>query len=232
MRHTFQTGGALALLFAALMAPAGYAQAGGQNIIRDGDFEQAALGSSAGTEYFSSFQPFDSNWVVSMGTAGIDTDNAYVYGGDKSLFLNTTSAGGTASVSQSLATGAGQSYTLSFRADTDAADPLLVSFGGQTIGGGPLTVPMHGFAHPAPAGYNASRFTFFSFEVTAAAPAASLTFTSTRSRQGTIELDDITVTPSGVPAAVPEASSAAALGLLLAAGMIAAIRIARKVPLP
>lgn len=216
------------LLGVLLAAPAGYAQSSGENIVRDGDFEQAAPGSPPGTEYFSFFQPFDTHWVIALGTAGIDAGNAYVYGGMKSLFLNTTPAGGTASVFQELTSTGDQPYILSFYADTDAADPLLVSFGSQIVGGGPLTIPMNGFAHPGPAGFNASRFTFFSFDVTAASPTTSLMFTSTRSNQGTIELDDITVTPRTAFGPVPEASTAASLGLLLAAGLGCAIRTTRK----
>ena len=192
----------LALL--ALTAAALPAQA---QIVKDGGFESALSGSAGSTIYYTAAAPFDTNWVIA-GQVGIDNADTYVLNGSNSLYLN--SGVGTDSITQNLATTPGALYSLSFYANDDTMGDLLnVSFGGVTLA--PIAVPANGYNGPG--GDNKNLFTFYSYTVAATSPFTGLTFSSDGSlNSGTLELDDITVQ------AVPEASSALTLGLLLGLG--------------
>ncbi|MGI4790758.1 MAG: hypothetical protein ACRYFS_18155 [Janthinobacterium lividum] len=194
-----------------------------QNLVKDGGFENAALGSKLGTKDFTSGSPFDTRWTV-RGTVGIDTDNKYVDAGNKSLFLSAGS--GVDSISQNLATKINQNYTLSFYADSDALLPLTVTFGGQDVGGGPILVPENGFPKGTDTSgthKNASDFTFYSYTVTASSRFTGLSFFTDNTIIGnnpdTLELDNISVVPTAPTAPVPEASTTISFGLLLALGL-------------
>ena len=183
-----------------------------QNLVQDGGFEAAALGAPDGVEdSFAAGQTFDSSWTITQGTAAIDTNNAFVFDGSKSLFLdddNTT----TTTVTQNLATTPGGNYILSFYADDEGGNPLTVSFGGTTLG--PINIPLNGYPNLDP-GSNAGEFTFYTFDVSAQSLSTPLAFSAANNGNGAaIELDDISVTP----AAVPEASTVVSMGLLLGLG--------------
>ena len=195
-----------------------------QNLVKDGDFEQADPGQTVSTQANTTGNPFDSFWVIG-GTVGIDQNNFFVYDGSKSLFLNDGNAGTTSSVTQNLATTAGQNYTLSFFAGADfAANELDVTFGGTALA--PIVVPDNGFAGPPPG--NNGLFTKYTFNVTATGPFTGLTFSSPTPIHviggGTLELDDISVTASPVP----EASTTVSFGALLALGLGGLVVAAKK----
>ena len=194
-----------------------------QSLVKDGDFEQADLGAAPGAEdAFNSLNPFDLSWTITQGTAGVDTQNLYVFDGKKSLYLNEDPSGVTTTITQNLATTVGQNYTVSFYADQSAGSTgsLTVMFGGATFS---TVVPANGYSGPPP-GNNGS-FTFYTGIVTATSALTPLTFSSAApADHGGLTLDDISVTP----APVPEASSAVSMGLLLALGMGGFIVAARK----
>lgn len=191
-----------------------------QNLVKDGNFETADPGQVNSTDRFTTGSPFDTNFIIS-GTVGLDfadvttfNPNEYVYHGNKSLFLNAGDAGTTSSVTQNLATTAGQNYTLSFFSDADfTANELDVTFGSTALA--PIVVPNNGYSGPPPG--NNGNFTFYSFNVTATGPFTGLIFSTPTQiagpGNGTLELDDISVVP-----AVPEASTTVSFGLLLALG--------------
>ena len=196
------------LSFAVLAA----APACAQNLVKDGNFEQADSGAAPGSEdFFDSAHPFDLDWTITQGIAGVDTQNHFVYDGDKGLYLNASPVGMTTTIAQTLATTPGQNYTLSFYADQDAGSTgvLTVGFGSTTFPS--LAVPANGYNGPPPG--NDGLFTFYSGTVTATSAFTVLTFSSaTPADHGGLSLDDISV----IPAAVPEASTTVSLGLQLA----------------
>jgi len=200
----------------ALLAFAGTATAAQAQIVKDGDFESADPGQTTQTDYFTSGTPFDLNWAVT-GEVGIDNQDVYVYGGNKSLYLDAGTAG-IDGISQNLATDPTQFYTLSFYANDDTPGDLLnVSFGGTTFA--PIAVPANGFAGPD--GANQQLFTLYTFSgLTTTSPFTGLSFSTDGSMDsGALELDNISVTSSPVP----EASSSLSLGLLLMLGLGASV---------
>ena len=121
-------------------------------------------------------------------------------------------------LSQSIATNAGVSYTVSFWLAFDTSpfsapvNDWKFSFGGNQL----LDIEDAG-------GFP---YTYHQFTVVATDAATLLTF-SGRTPPGTFTLDDISVTDAG-PAAVPEASSVASLGGLLMLGLGGLILGARR----
>ena len=215
--RTSALGLTLALSALALTLPAS-----AQNLVHDGDFETADPGASNGTtDYFGATgtaPAFDPYWTITQGTVGVDTGRDYVYDGNKSLWLNSDdpATSPTNAILQTLTTVPGQSYLLSFAADTGGDQPLTVTFGGAVVGGGPITVPANGFpVFFGGPGSNAAEFTTYSFAVTAPSASTDLTFSAPGGFGDgpgvTLELDDISVT---APASTPEPSSVAPFALL------------------
>ena len=92
-----------------------------QNIVRDGDFEAAAVGTYSDA-------PFDDAWTVG-GTLGVLSGNI---GGSGSRYLLL----GSGSVRQSLATATGTLYRVSMDMEGyNNGGTLTIGFGGQTLTG-------------------------------------------------------------------------------------------------
>ena len=192
------------LAFAALSLAAAPAHA--QNLVQDGGFEQADTASGS----YSLQAPFDADWTVTQGTVSFFTPSffpQYIFDGSSSLYL-TPSSSGVSQITQALKTTPGERYLLSFYANDflGSSNLLNVGFGDTVVGGGPL-----GLA----SGTTASDYTFYQFTVQADSPLTALMFSAADDYKNTITLDDISVTP----AAVPEASTTASFGLLLALGL-------------
>ncbi len=207
-------------LSAALLALAGLTSTASAQTVSDGGFESAATLSGAQTTFYTTGAGFDPYWTVT-GEVGIDNQDAYVFSGSQSLFLN--SGVGTDSITQNFATDPTQFYTISFFANDDTPGEVLnVSFGGQTLA--PITVAANGYNGPAPG--NNGLFTQYTFSgLTTSSPFSALSFSSVGVLGGgQLELDDITVNSSPVP----ETSSSVSLGLLLMLGLGAALVAARK----
>lgn len=210
MPRTHKAASILSLAMLAALALAAAHPARAQNLVKDGDFEQAdSANRSGGTDFFGATgqaTTFDNAWTIPSGTVGVDTHRKYVYGGDKSLWLNSDDplTSPTNTISQTLATTLGQSYVFTFYADTSGPQPLTVTFGGAAVGGGAITVPPNGYPDTTETpGVNAAEFTRYSFLVTAASNSTPLTFSAQGSggteKASTLELDDISVTAAPVP---------------------------------
>ncbi len=203
---------AMMLSFASAAAPV---QA--QNVVKDGGFEQAAPGSTFGTDPSADGAAFDAFWTI-QNNVGIDTSNKFVFAGTKSLLLTEDNSQLVDGVTQTLAT-PDHLYVLSFYANADGPNAFTVLFGGQAVPGSPSSFPQGGFPVGG-AGANAAQFTFYSFFVTATAASTELTFQG--SSDNTVELDNISVAP------VPEASTLVSLSLLLCFGLGGLMLTAQK----
>ena len=206
---------------AALIALAGAAPSASAQIVQDGGFESADPGQTTQTDYFGNGSAFDLNWAVT-GEVGIDNQDAYVFDGSKSLFLNYGTAG-IDGISQNIATDPTQFYTVSFFANDDVpGDVLNVAFAGTTVAY--TVVPANGYNGPPPG--NDGLFTQYTFSgLTTSSAFSVLSFSSDGTlANGSLEIDDISVSSSPVP----EASSSLSLGLLLMLGLGGAAWTAKK----
>ncbi len=198
------------------------------NIVQDPGFELADPGASPGaTTPFSSPASIDGGyWFVTQGTVRVDTYNQYVYDGNKSVYLNGDNQGmGPDSLRQTLATTAGQVYTIGFWANADNSNTVLVDFGPT---GGSITqvasfnIIANGFPSTAPLG-NSGLFTFYSVTALATSSSTDLTLTaSSPNANTTVEIDDVSVTAGY--AVVPEPSSLVLAGIGALGGMVFARR--------
>lgn len=116
-------------------------------------------------------------------------------------------------VSQTLATTPGQTYTISFVANSDDPNNFFeVLFGNQVPIGNPFSITANGFPNAGP---NSNAGLFTTYSLTATATSSSTVLTILGQSVGVTEVDNVSVTP----APVPEASTTVSLGLLLTLGM-------------
>jgi hypothetical protein len=202
---------------AALIGGSGTALA--SNIVSDPGFESAAPGAaSPSTVYFDSGTSIDGGiWNVTQGIVGVDTDNFYVFDGDKSLYLSGglgESQSGPDSVSQTLTTVIGETYTIGFWADADVPNDFSVTFGGVAVTGAPTSITINGYPSSEPGG-NAGEFVFYSGTATATSTSTDLVFTADGTPVPgsgvTVELDDVSVSPAAT--ATPEPATLPLLGI-------------------
>jgi len=177
------------------------------NIVNDPGFESADPGAGPGTDFFTTGQSIDSGfWVVFQGTVGVDTDNFYVFAGNKSVFLDGNDSGPDA-LGQMIPTVPGTTYDISFWADADVPNTFSLMFGGTPVTGAPTSITENGFPSASYLG-NSSQFVQYSGTATATAPITSLLFTATGMPSVgtgvTVEIDNVSVTPA---TAVPEPST-------------------------
>ena len=198
--------------FAALLGAAFSAHA---DLVTDGNFESAASHAPAGsTTAFTAGQTFDGYWTVGGTGVGIDTDDGFNISGRKSVFLdyadvNDSPTDGPGSITQTIATTAGQSYLFSFDVHVDDVSAFTATFGSTTLLSNaqvPISTP------PVP--------THFSFTVTATSASTAIFFSGSSDAFATVELDNVSVTPQ----ATPEPATVAALGL----GAFAFVRRRRR----
>jgi hypothetical protein len=190
------------------------------NIVQDGGFELAdPSGVPGGTDYFSSGSSIDGGfWNVTQGVVGVDTQNFFVFDGNKSIFLSPGStsggAGGPDSLTQTLVTTPGQVYTISFWANADVENTFSATFGGVAVSGAPSIINLNGFPSNVWLG-NSGEFTFYSGTAMATGASTDLTLTATGIPGGTgvtVEIDDVSVTSSIIPE--PSSAVLAAIGAI------------------
>jgi glucose/arabinose dehydrogenase len=198
-----------------------------QNVINDGNFEQAPQSVSSGSTVYGSdpsvaaAAAFDSFWTIQNNVA-IDTADSYVFAGSNSLLLTEDNSQLTDGITQTVTT-PGSLYTLSFYANSDGPNTFSVLFGGQAVSGSPTSIPQNGFpfdTSTSGSNPNASEFTYYSFPVSTTSASTALTFQG--SSDSTLELDGISLVP------VPEASASISFGLLLCLGGLAVMVSKRK----
>lgn len=127
---------------------------------------------------------------------------------------------GTDTLSQTVNTVAGQSYTLTFFANTlTKSDTLDVLFNGASVIGGPGPL----FVTPA------GQYVQYSFAVTGTGGPTPLSFVvNNPNAAGDINNTNLRLDDVSLSAPVPEASTTASLGLLLALGLGGLVVAARR----
>jgi flagellin len=176
------------------------------NLVVDGGFEADTAGAA----------PNDPPW---MSNDGVVIDNVFPHSGLQDAAMgNSPSTGGPGTLSQSLATVAGQDYILDFWVFDESANPA-----------DSFTASLGSFTLPVITGDMASSYT----EFTATVPSADVGANATLSFIATAfpadwNLDDVSVT-----AAVPEPPAGALLGtaLILWLGLVMPGRLRRSTPI-
>ncbi len=203
--------------------------------MQDPRFELADPGASQGSRTpFNGGQTIDGGyWNVTQGKVIVDTQNQWVYDGNKSVYLNAAyNASGNnipGSLTQYLTTVVGQVYQISFWANADVSNTFSVTFGGVQVAGVPSSIAVNFFPNPyPPANPNSGLFTSYSGTAEALSTSTALTLTASSvatstSLNMTVEIDNVSVTP-GASAAVPEPSSL----LLTTIVVMASVPIARR----
>lgn len=169
------------------------------NIILDPGFESGIPGSYTGA--------MGDGWVVTAGTGAICNNSGAGCGsagvahtGTQMAFLDWSDTFDT--MTQTLTTVIGQTYTISYFVAGTQPNFLGVTFGGSTLFNG--TAPTNGVVSP-------SDYVQYTFNSTATSTSTVLAFSGQRTVGGEILLDDVSV------AAIPEPSALALTGLGLAA---------------
>jgi hypothetical protein len=187
MRQRFFTGtlGAKMAFAACLTLPAR-----ATSIVVDGGFETPSVSPYSGS--------IDGFWVVTSGdidieNTGFSGSTRSAHSGNQFAYLDDSDSVNT--LTQTLATTAGQSYLISYYVADTAPDSLTVSFGGQTLFSG--TAPTGGISSP-------SDYVNYTYTETATSSSTVLSFVGQwnmiLSGNGT-QLDDVSVTAVPEPAA-------------------------------
>jgi PEP-CTERM motif len=171
---------------AAILAGAAV-QANAANIIVDPGFESGTPNSYTGS--------MGDGWVVTAGTGAICNNSGAGCGsagvahtGTQMAFLDWDDSLNT--ITQSLTTVIGQTYTISYFVAGSQPNFLEVMFGGSTLFDG--TAPSSGVGSP-------SDYVQYTFTSTATSTSTVLAFSGERTVGGELLLDDVSVTPSSVP---------------------------------
>jgi len=188
-------------LVAALLAGA-VVHADASSIVMDGGFESGTAGS---------YGPgaIGDGWVVTAGTGAICNNDGSgcgnagdAHSGDQMAFLDWSNSLDT--ITQTLTTVAGQTYTIDYFVAGTQANFLEVTFGGSTLFDG--TSPT--------GGVGSSDYVEYTYTATAMSTSTVLAFSGERSAGGEILLDDVSVSAVPEPATWP-LTCGALLGLVV-----------------
>jgi hypothetical protein len=190
------------LVFTTMLGGGAVFQVSASSIVLDGGFESGTPNSYTG--------PMGDGWVVTAGTGAICNDVTFAgcgkagvaHTGDQMAFLDWSTTLDT--TTQTLATVAGQNYTISYWVAGSQANFLEVTFGGSTLFDG--TAPTNGVV-------SSSDYVHYVFDATATSTSTMLAFSGQRTVGGEILLDDVSVT------ATPEPSTLLLTGFCLVAAV-------------
>jgi len=162
----------------------------GGSVVSDGGFE---LPTPSGTVGYTG--SLGDGWTTTQGTIGIlnaaDGEGGVPHSANQFAYLDWSNTVNT--LSQTLTTVAGQSYSISYWVTDLAPNTLIVSFDGQTLFSG--TAPTNGVGA-------AADYVNYNFIATASSTSTVLSFTGQwiggENNYGTI-LDDVTVTSTAIP---------------------------------
>ena len=177
----------LELFFLTAMLAGVVVRADAANIVADPGFETGVAGSYTG--------PMGDGWVVTAGTGAICNNSGAGCGsagvahtGTQMAFLDWSNTFDT--ITQTLTTAIGQTYTISYFVAGTQPNFLEVTFGGSTLFNG--TAPTNGVGSP-------SDYVHYTFNSTETSTSTVLAFSGQRTVGGEVLLDDVSVTASAVP---------------------------------
>ncbi len=204
-------------LIAAAFSTATLAAHGSTNLVADSGFESAGANGIYGVG-----QSLDGAWSVTKGQVYIDSGDPYVYDGNNSLNLAYINPYTANTVSQTLATIAGQTYTLSFFGNADTPNTFSATENGLTIAGEPASIGISGFAGVVT---NSGLFTNYLGTFTATSGSTLLALTATGnpplgSSVGSVIVDDVSVTSATAVTPEPGSFALVLTGLAGASQMI------------
>lgn len=160
-------------------------------IVQDGGFESPTTG------IYTAVASLGDGWTATTGTIGIENntfEGAVPHSGNQFAYLDEFSTVNT--LSQTLTTTAGQSYTISYWVADNSPDMYQVTFGGQTLFNG---------AGPTAGVGSAADYVNETFTAVASGPSTVLSFSGKfgggDGAFGTI-LDDVDVTGSPEPGTI------------------------------
>lgn len=192
-------GWALAIMW---FGPGALAPVSAANIVVDGGFEGDASQNYAAADYIFPLGPsVFGPWTVNSGFVFVDGFAVQAHSGDNSLNLAPGNPAFPSDITQTLNTIAGEKYELSFYAAAGGVNTFNVMFDGVTVPGSPTSLPA---TIPELATDFTGDYALYSFVVTATSDQSVLEFRGTSTDNpghgpDTIQLDDISVSPSAVP---------------------------------
>jgi hypothetical protein len=159
------------------------------NLIADSGFESA--GGAPFNTYFAGQSIDGGSWNVTQGAVYIDTQDPYVYQGNNALNLTLANPYVPDSIAQTVATVVGQTYQISFYADSDSSNTFS------------LTIAQLGFPSLNNDG-NSGLFTDYSAAFIATSTSTTLDFTSTAdpaigSPYGSVMIDNVSLQATPEP---------------------------------
>jgi hypothetical protein len=171
------------------------------NLIADSGFESA--GGAPFNTYFAGQSIDGGSWNVTQGAVYIDTQDPYVYQGNNALNLTLANPYVPDSIAQTVATVVGQTYQISFYADSDSSNTFSLTEDGLTIAGTPSTIAQLGFPSLNNDG-NSGLFTDYSAAFIATSTSTTLDFTSTAdpaigSPYGSVMIDNVSLQATPEP---------------------------------
>jgi hypothetical protein len=178
------------------------ASAHASNLIADGGFEAAG----GGNIYYAGQSIDGGPWTVTLGDIYIDNADPYVYDGSNAANLTLANLYVPNSLSQTVATTAGQQYTISFFANSDSSNTFAVTENGIDISGLPTSIVDNGFPSANTDG-NSALFVDYTASFIAGSNSTDLTFTATGdpgigSPDGSVMIDDVVLQSTPEPGSI------------------------------